>query len=413
MRPLLLGVASVVTVALLGACAQPVGEEETQASEDLLVSDDGLSRDVEVSADALAVPRAGHESLLDLPAGKLIVGRRGGAKNPDGFLRRVRSVTTEGSKIVIHTDAAALSDAIVSGDLHETSSPALADPGSSSTSLRPREFGGVLGGKIDISNAVVLDERDIGSSTGATSVSGVKLAAHAEVTSGYIDFRPRVETDLRFVHRKLEHFRVSATADLDAKFEVDIDVKGEGSVTTELSRSVKTTKKKQLIKFPRMRLPPQFVGPVPVYEAIELAVVLGCDFTIKGDVHVRTGLQVQGHFSAGASYGASGWQKLGSAPTFKVTPTFDAVAAGNLEVVCGLSPQVSVLFYDMAGPTLSVGPYVSAEVDNTSGSLKWGVYPGVHADLAAELSLFDRSIASSSLSIFDWKSDKPLLGNAE
>ena len=106
-------------------------------------------------------------------------------------------------------------------------------------------------------------------------------------------------------------------------------------------------------------------------------------------------------------------QKLGSAPTFKVTPTFDAVAAGNLEVVCGLSPQVSVLFYDMAGPTLSVGPYVSAEVDNTSGSLKWGVYPGVRADLAAELSLFDRSIASSSISIFDWKSDKPLLGNAE
>jgi hypothetical protein len=413
MRSLLLAVASVATVALLGACAQPTVEEETQASEDLLVTDDGLGRDVEVSADALTVTRTGHESLLDLPAGKLIVGRRGGAKNPDGFLRRVSSVTTEGSKIVIHTEGASLSEAIVTGDLHEASSPALADPGSSDMSLGPREFGGLLGGKIDISNAVVLDERDIGSSTGAVSASGVKLAAHAEVTSGYIDFRPRVETDLHFAHRKLEHFRVSATADLDAKFEVDIDVKGEGTVTTELSHSVKTTKKKQLIKFPRMRLPPQFIGPVPVYEAIELAVVIGCDFTIKGDVHVRTGLQVSGHFSAGADYGAHGWQKLGSAPTFKVTPTFDATTAGNLEVSCGLTPQVSVLFYDMAGPTLSIGPYISTEVDNTSGSLKWGVHPGVHADLAAELSLFDRSIASSSISIFDWKSDKPLLGNAD
>ena len=161
MRSLLFAAASVATVALLGACAQPAVEEETQASEDLLVTDDGLGRDVEVSADALTVTRTGHESLLELPAGKLIVGRRGGAKNPDGFLRRVSSVTTDGSKI-----------------------------GSSDMSLGPREFGGLLGGKIDISNAVVLDERDIAGNTGAVSASGVKLAAHAEVTSGYIDFRP-------------------------------------------------------------------------------------------------------------------------------------------------------------------------------------------------------------------------------
>jgi hypothetical protein len=408
MRSLLLGV---VTLALLGACSQPAAEEDTQASEDLLVTDDSLGRDVTVSDDALTVPRQGHEALLALPAGKLLVGRRGGAKNPDGFLRRVSSVSTEGNKIVVHTDPAALSEAIVTGDLHETSSPALADPGSSDMSLGPRDLGGLLGGKIDISNAVVLDERDIGGNTAGTSVSGVAVSAHAQVTSGYIDFRPRVETDLRFAHRKLDHFRLSATADLDAKFEVDIDVKGEGTLTTELSHVVKTTKKKQLIKFPRMRLPPQFIGPVPVYEAIELSVILGCDFTIKGEVHARTGLAVSGHFSAGADYGAAGWAKLGNAPTFKVTPTFDAVTAGNLEVSCALTPQIGVLFYDMVGPTLSVGPYVSAELDNTSGSLKWGVYPGVRADLGAELSLFDRSVASTSISIFDWKSDKPLLGN--
>jgi hypothetical protein len=408
MRSLLLGV---VTLALLGACSQPAAEEDTQASEDLLVTDDSLGRDVTVSDDALTVPRQGHEALLALPAGKLLVGRRGGVKNPDGFLRRVSSVSTEGNKIVVHTDPAALSEAIVTGDLHETSSPALADPGSSDMSLGPRDLGGLLGGKIDISNAVVLDERDIGGNTAGTSVSGVAVSAHAQVTSGYIDFRPRVETDLRFAHRKLDHFRLSATADLDAKFEVDIDVKGEGTLTTELSHVVKTTKKKQLIKFPRMRLPPQFIGPVPVYEAIELSVILGCDFTIKGEVHARTGLAVSGHFSAGADYGAAGWAKLGNAPTFKVTPTFDAVTAGNLEVSCALTPQIGVLFYDMVGPTLSVGPYVSAELDNTSGSLKWGVYPGVRADLGAELSLFDRSVASTSISIFDWKSDKPLLGN--
>lgn len=408
MRPVLLGV---VTLALLAACSQPAAEEDTQASEDLLVTDDGLGRDVEVGEDTLTVLKQGHEALLDLPAGKLIVGRRGGAKNPDGFLRRVSSVTTEGNKIVVHTDGAALSEAIVSGALHEASSPALADPGSSDMSLHPRELGGLLGGKIDISNAVVLDERDIRGNTADTSLSGVAVSAHAEVTSGYIDFRPRVETDLRFAHRKLDHFRLSATADLDAKFEIDIDVKGEGTVTTELTHEVKSTKKKQLIKFPRMRLPPQFVGPVPVYEAIELSVIIGCDFTFKGEVHVRTGLAVSGHFSAGADYGAAGWTKLGDAPRFKVTPTFDAVTAGNLEVSCALTPEVGVLFYDMVGPTLSVGPYVSTELDNTSGALKWGVYPGVRADLGAELSLFDRSVASSSLSVFDWKSDKPLLGN--
>ncbi len=413
MRSLLLGVFGVATLSLL-ACTQPAVEEETQASEDLLVTDDGLGREVEVTDDALTLPRQGHEALLDLPAGKLMVGRRGGAKNPDGFLRRVSSVTTEGSKIVIHTDNASLSDAIVSGALHEASSPTLADPGSSDMTLRPRDLGGLLGGKVDITNQVVLDERDLGAAgTGSTSLSGAKLAAHAEVTSGYIDFRPRVETDLRFAHRKLDHFRLSASADLDAKFEMDIDIKGEGTVTTELSHEIKTTKRKQVIKFPRLRLPPQFIGPVPVYEAIELNVVVGCDFTIKGEVHVRTGMAVTGHISAGADYGPSGWTKLGDRPTFKITPTFDAVAAGNLEVQCSLTPEVGVFFYDMIGPTLSVGPYVSTELDNTSGKLTWGVYPGVAAELGGEISLFDRSIASTSVSIFDWKSDKPLLGNAD
>lgn len=411
MRSLLLGVA---TLALLGACSQPAAEENTQASEDLLVTDDGLGRDVEVGEDTLTVLRQGHESLLDLPAGKLIVGRRGGAKNPDGFLRRVSSVTTEGDKIVVHTGNAALSDAIVAGDLHEASSPALADPGSSDMSLGPRELGGLLGGKIDISNEVVLDERDLGAAgTANTNVSGLKLSAHAEVTSGYIDFRPRVETDLRFAHRKLDHFRLSASADLDAKFEMDIDVKGEGTVITELSHEIKSTKRKQVIKFPRLRLPPQFIGPVPVYEAIELSVVIGCDFTFKGEVHVRTGMAVSGHISAGADYGAQGWTKLGDAPTFKVTPTFDAVTTGNLEVQCALSPEVGVFFYDMIGPTLEIGPYVSTELDNTSGKLVWGVYPGVKAELGGEISLFDRTIASSKISIFDWKSDKPLLGNGD
>jgi len=409
-RSLLFGLA---TLGLLGACSQPADEEDTQASEDLLVTDDSLGRDVQVSADALTLPRQGHEALIDLPAGKLMVGRRGGAKNPDGFLRRVSSVTTEGNDIVIHTENAALSDAIVAGALHESSSPALADPGSGEMSLGPRDLGGLLGGKIDITNAVVLDERDIGGNTVDTSVSGAKVSAHAEVTSGYIDFRPRVETDLRFSHRKLDHFSLSASADLDAKLEMDVDVEGEGTITTELSHEIKSTKKKQLIKFPRMRVPVQFVGPIPVYEAIELSVVVGCDFTFKGTVHVRTGMQVTGHFSAGADYGPSGWKKLGNAPTFKVTPTFDMVTAGNLEVSCGLTPEIGVLFYDMVGPTLDVGPYVSTELDNTSGSLKWGVYPGVRADLGGEISLFDRTIASTSLSIFDWKSDAPLLGNGD
>ena len=410
MRFLLLGVA---TLGLLAACSQPAAEEDTQASEDLLVTDDGLGRDVEVGDDTLTVLRQGHEDLLDLPAGKLIVGRRGGAKNPDGFLRRVSSVTAEGDKIVVHTGNAALSDAIVAGDVHEASSPALADPGSSDMSLRPREIGGLLGGKIDISNEVVLNETDLGAAgTGAVNVSGLKLAGHAEVTSGYIDFRPRVETDLRFAHRKLDHFRLSASADVDAKFEMDIDVKGEGTVTTELTHEIKSTKKKQLIKFPRLRLPPQFIGPVPVYEAIELSVVIGCDFTFKGEVHVRTGLAVTGHFAAGADYtAAQGWTKLGGTPTFKVTPTFDLVTTGNLEVQCALTPEVGVFFYDMIGPTLEVGPYVSTELDNTSGKLVWGVYPGFRAELGGEISLFDRTIASSKISIFDWKGDKPLLGN--
>jgi hypothetical protein len=38
----------------------------------------------------------------------------------------VSSVTTEGSKIVIHTDGASLSEAIVTGDLHETKPRTLA-----------------------------------------------------------------------------------------------------------------------------------------------------------------------------------------------------------------------------------------------------------------------------------------------
>lgn len=407
-----------ILVGALGACAAPADTGLVGTSENLLVADDELSGVTKVEADRLLVPLRGHEDLLRLPAGKILVGKRAlNGTTDNGFLRKVTGTEASGDTIVIHTAAASLTDAITNGEIatRVTSRQAMGDApglGQAMSGLKPQTLGQALR-NANFSGAVVLAQTDILGGTGALSTGGIHVDETVKVEEGTFSFVPDFDTGLKFRHGKLDHFHMLATADLDVKFVLDVDVKADVDIEADLYRQLKPQKsKKRLFSLPRFRLPPQLIGILPVYEAVEIDVDFGCDFHFKGEVHLKTGVEMSAHISVGAAYQNGQWSRLGAEPRIQITPVWSAQMTGDTSIVCYVEPMAAFLFYDIAGPYIGVGPYLDTEISKTATGTEFGLYPGISGEFGADLSLFDRELAFGSIPLFDAQSKTPILASA-
>src|SRR5438552_9162266 len=116
---------SIVAVGGVVACSSSSNEAGTaggngtppagsaQLGDRTTVLDATKTGDVTVKADHLEFPAAGHADLLQRGVGDVLVGDKGGAGNPYGFLRKVSGAPTQqGDVIVVPTTMATLQDAV-------------------------------------------------------------------------------------------------------------------------------------------------------------------------------------------------------------------------------------------------------------------------------------------------------------
>jgi hypothetical protein len=77
-------------------------------------------------------------------------------------------------------------------------------------------------------------------------------------------------------------------------------------------------------------------------------------------------------------------------------------------VKCSLEPQLALLVYDLAGPTIAIGPYANVHLDEPTRA--WSIQPGVRADVGVLVEFARYAIVSERVSVFDAPIGQPISG---
>jgi hypothetical protein len=390
-------------------CQSDSPVDDAGVSEDLLVTSSGFANDVTVFPDRLELPRAGHDDVLSMRIGKILTGAPSARDgNPHGFLRRATGVHDLGDRIVVDTEPAALTDVFHGRASFGVDGANGDDPTLGSASIRPDSWTRLLGGNMIFPTVVVMR-------VAANFVDPVRsnesFDVTAKLTSGSVSFRPQVSTGISISGGELESAHLTASGHLDARVGVNVDVKATGSTDTTRRGLLQPMH----IDFRVAEFSParalQFVAGVPVWETVEIALVLRCELTLNGEANMtaRVATVVDGTFGAQYAKGA-GWSAVRQGPTLDASGSgIDVNQSGTGDIKCSLEPQVALLVYDFAGPTLAIGPYAAVHVDEVART--WSVQPGVRADVGVLLAFLGRQIATERVSIVDEPIGAPFTGS--
>lgn len=396
---------SVAFVLSLGACAAEADETPENVagvSSNLVAPGGSFADDVTVYEDRLEIPAEGHSDVLAYKAGKVVVGGPslkpasiGGQaeKNPYGFLRRIERVSRRGGTIVLQTSPADLTDAFT-GDVELRADAQNPATGAPATALAPQaKWKGEFPKRIDIAASTLFDEH----LTSGPAAYDIRVATK----QGSIDFKPSIATSVELKRGKLEQLSFVADGDIRADFGVTVDVIATNATANGPSPEPQTFQK-TLYTSPRMRWS-QLVGVVPVWESLEAKLIVRCTVDVNAAVHSEVGFTSNAHFGAGGEYKkGEGVHGIQNGPTFDLTPTWSATAAGEVHAKCALLPEVTLYLYDLAGPKISVGPYVDGRIARRDRApFTWTAQPGFQMNFGAKISIFGKDLVDEEITLVD------------
>jgi hypothetical protein len=411
---------------VLAACASDEGVEPVRVAEGAMVAKETIVGPVLVEADRLVIQREGNEMLLAQLPGKALVGAPDGTDaNPVGFLRRALSADVVGDEIVIATEPAALEDVLTSGALQARLDPArpaengaLGTAGTGATDLSPLAFGGSLPG-VDYtfpSMTLYEDSTTFNDPTGVLSVRGVDIRRSVTLMSGSVRFNPTVELDLAFSRARLSRFTAIARGELAASFKVSFDMAASAQIDRNapyrqhLRNTLRAPSiRKTLYQSPPQLLGVQFIGPVPVVETVRYRLTLECDLDLDVSLHGEASLDLRSTAAFGATYRDGTWRSADT-PTLTATPAVSFARKGDISGACGVRGEVGFYFYDLAGPTLALTPYVDYDVASAGDQFSYNLVPGFRGTFGGSAQVLGRELLRGDISLFDVRSGKPFRG---
>ena len=284
---------------------------------------------------------------------------------PDGFLRRVTAVNTSGGQVIVQTQAATLEDAIQQGEVYvsqrlsPTNSQALQiAPG---VTLMPASVVSPDGSfYVKIKDVVVYDD------DGNPATTNDQVLAN-----GSIEFEPMVDFRLRIQNGEIRELYFAAIAQETANLE--FEMKLEKSLIRQEYRLGNPIQLTRIVVM---------VGPVPIVIIPVLTFQVGID----GSMHVGIVTRVEQVLTAtaGARWADGTWAPV-SELTNRFTFTPPTLHAG-VDFKGYASTRLQVLLYGVAGPYVSVGPYLKLEAD-TSKTPWWELYGGLEALVGVRVDL--------------------------
>ena len=331
-----------------------------------------------------------------IDVGAVIVGLQGG-----GFLRRVSSVESSGTMLTLETEPAALVDVVRHGSFETT-----VDMTSGSPSLVPGRMparGEVLWGPAELVEGV----EGVELTAVGLDLSGIDFChyvdcpeeiKHFKLAAGRVGFDPNLEVSATIEDYSVTAFEAVATGELSYDFSVLL----EAEQSTSFKRST-TLAKVQRVFYAQ-------VGWVPVVGVAQFEVKAGFEAkaTIKG--LIQAGFESVNQVSVGGRYAAeSGWEGvLDGSQTFDAhEPSLsDSTLVGQIELEAKVSitPELKILFYNVAGPFVNVEPYGKATLSFGTESCKLRSVAGIDTKVGFTISVLDPKVGTfeKSFSPFEW-----------
>lgn len=408
----------------LAACAGGASEEDgAEVSTNALVSGHGgIQGPVRVEENRLIIQRAGNEALLAGAVGRVLVGapEPHNKDNLYGFLRRgVSAEVVDANHVAITTEAAEIGEAVTTGSVHashDLEPAALRIVPMTNGTAAPSGKGKGL--DISLGETTLTDfHMTFHDPTRLLPIGDFDVSRVVKLTHAQVHFEPSVELALSVRGGKVEHFDAFARGALEASFAITVDTKA--SIKLDRNAAYRETLKGNLrtppIKVTLFQtepytLPPQWIGFVPVVETVRFRVLLECGIDLTSETHAEAGASVKSTAALGVRYRNGAWQPLDK-PTFDAKSTFAMTQTGSVSGTCGIRSEVGFFFYDLAGPTLSVTPYLDFTVAEGTAGFDFLATPGLRGAFGGRFQVLGREFLRTDLVLFDARSSSSLKGS--
>jgi hypothetical protein len=336
------------------------------------VVDPDVSDVADVRDDRILFPATMYDRLASHRAGDILVGDRadGNERNPDGFLRRVVSITKEGDTTVVMTQPATLQEAadelIFSAKL-ETPPLDATGPRAQSAGLRTQGTGKPIS-LIDFSGTKILD---VNESVQVDAQHNVGFQMFATVTKGSVGFTPSwdIGADLGFL--KVKSFHATATGEIDAALEIDAGVKLTSNLDSDtftklVAQKVFKSNSKKIADY-NVKLGKLKIGPLPIPVSARFTATLDCDFAMGGGAEVVYGGSAVATVTAGVKYANDTFTPV-FAKSLQLTQTGpNWTLDGLTKIKCTVTPKFDLKLLGVASGEIWANGYV-----DVGGSLTCG-----------------------------------------
>lgn len=370
----------------------------------------------DVRADRVVFPASSYAALAAHKPGDILLSDRQkpgtSGRNPEGFLRRVTSVSQAAEGTVVMTAAATLQEAVDSLVVHTTLDvPDLTMDGPVSTAsaaaLHPQGKGGTTIKLLDYSGKQLFEINDTAMGSDGMPVPYI---VYAGIETGTLGFSPSYAFDADVGFLKLNSFKVSATGKLEAKLVLAAGVKFDPSV--DAARAAMLAGKPLTKSFSKtlaeydVNLGSIGLGGISLPASAHYTATINCDFAFTAPVEAKVGGTASGSITAGLSYAGG-----------KLTPSFDKSATftpmppeytkeGMARAYCTVSPTFQLKFFGVATAELTASAYAGMGASETCGGKDAaGVTQAlVHGDVEAGMSA--KVLAKVDLfGLYKWKKE--------
>lgn len=357
---------------LLGGCKKDQEPEIPPLENNLIILNQDELNNITYYSPTTGV--VNFQSQTDYSIGDIILANITAA-TPNGFLREVTNVSNGGK--TVSTSQATLEQAIEDGSQ------------SFQRQLNPYQKGiinSVEGVELkkdeksfDFSinlNDVVLYDAD-----GNTSTTNDQVVAN-----GYINFNNSFNMDIQIENHKLKYLSFKNIVSDQSQLQVT------GNVHSNLDKQITIYQQ----SFGAFVL--GFIGPVPVIVAPELNV----DINTSGDVsaNVITSLDQDASLETSLIYN-SGWS---TNKTFTKNFSFtNPTASSSMHLKAGISPELNLFLYGVAGPYAGVEGYLRLNTTLNSSNVSWGMYAGLDANVGIKVNALGKSIVDKEVQILNYE----------
>jgi hypothetical protein len=318
-----------------------------------------MSDVVVVKDSQLVFPPSACQALKRTKIGSILMGDRQSpgtsGQNPEGFLRKVKSISCAGD-VVVDTDPATLDEAFDDLKLDwGFDLPACKKEGESGPSLGV-SYGGSL--------------FEYTGTAKTQSGKDVPFTASAGLDSALcLSPKVKLKADVGFL--RVNSFEASITGNLDAKLLVTTSVKVDPSVdaktlaelaTTPLTKTYTKDLAKGDIQVASLK-----IGFVKIPATAHYETTLACDFQFTAPVEAKVGATATGSLTAGLAYEAGRLH-----PVFDRSFTFNPVPPtftkdGMLRAQCTITPKIELKMFGVATGRLTPRAYAGMGASQTCG----------------------------------------------